>query len=201
MLSPHLRAHGREALSYATIQDGMEYFIDEELGYVAFTTVTHPVFARRPKRIVLSDPVCSRENLPALLERFLRDHPSTAFVVISEHCAEVLRALGYKVNCIGPEPELPIQTYNTNGNWKELDMIKRARNEAKREGLVIREEKLEEIDPQDVSGLRRMTQRFVAEPAPAEACRAFVAEFTWENVARQLVDVYRRIYPDLDVAG
>ena len=148
VLSPHLRAHGREALSYATIQDGMEYFIDEELGYVAFTTVTHPVFARRPKRIVLSDPVCSRENLPALLERFLRDHPSTAFVVISEHCAEVLRALGYKVNCIGPEPELPIQTYNTNGNWKELDMIKRARNEAKREGLVIREEKLEEIDPQ-----------------------------------------------------
>lgn len=36
--------------------------------------------------------------------------------------------------------ELPIQTYNTHGNWKELDLIKRARNEARREGITIREE-------------------------------------------------------------
>ena len=147
MLSPFLRKHGREALSYATIQDGMEYFIDDELGYVAFTTVTHPVFARKPKRIVLSDPVCARENLGELLDRFLGDGTEATFVVISEFCSEELRGRGYKINCIGPEPELPIQTYNTKGNWKELDMIKRARNEAKREGIVIREECLENIDP------------------------------------------------------
>lgn len=147
VLSPFLRQHGREALSYATIQDGMEYFIDDELGYIAFTTVTHPVFARRPKRIVLSDPVCAREDLDELLSRFLQDHDSAAFIVISEFCGEALRMRGYKVNCIGPEPEIPIQTYNTKGNWKDLDMIRRARNEAKREGIVIREEKFETIDP------------------------------------------------------
>lgn len=148
VLSPFLREHGGEALSYATIQDGMEYFIDDQLGYIAFTTVTHPVFARKPKRIVLADPVCSRENLRALVGEFLQDNPSAVFVVISEYCAEVLRDIGYKVNCIGPEPELPIQTYNTNGNWKDLDMIKRARNEARREGIAIREERLEEV-PED----------------------------------------------------
>jgi lysylphosphatidylglycerol synthetase-like protein (DUF2156 family) len=145
-LSPFLRQHGREALSYATLQDGMEYFIDDELGYIAFTTVQHPVFARSPKRIILSDPVCSREDLPKLLDRFFADHAEASFMVISEFCSEELRNRGYKINCIGPEPELPIQTYNTNGNWKELDMIKRARNEAKREGITIREEKLEEIE-------------------------------------------------------
>ena len=145
VLSPFLRAHGGEALSYATIQEGMEYFIDDGLGYIAFTTVTHPVFARKPKRIVLSDPVCSRENLWELIGKFLQDNPSAVFVVISEHCAEVLRDMGYKVNCIGPEPELPVQTYNTGGNWRDLDMIKRARNEAKREGVVIREERLEDV--------------------------------------------------------
>ena len=48
--------------------------------------------------------------------------------------------MGFKLNCIGYEPELPIQTYKTRGNWKELDMIKRARNEARREGITIREE-------------------------------------------------------------
>jgi lysylphosphatidylglycerol synthetase-like protein (DUF2156 family) len=80
-----------------------------------------------------------------LIGRFLQDNPSAVFVVISEHCAEVLRDMGYKVNCIGPEPELPVQTYNTAGNWRDLDMIKRARNESKREGVVIREERLEDV--------------------------------------------------------
>lgn len=144
-LSPFLRCHGREALSYATLQDGMEYFIDDRLGYVAFTTVTHPVFARKPKRIVLSDPVCARENLTEFMDLFLGDDPEVSFIVISEFCAEELRARGYKINCLGPEPELPIQSYNTQGNWKDLDLIKRARNEAKREGITIREERLEDI--------------------------------------------------------
>ncbi len=145
VLSPYLRQHGGEALSYATIQEGMEYFILEGTGYIAFTTITHPVFARKPKRIVLSDPVCPRGELRELVAAFLADNPSAAFVVISEYCADILRELGFKVNCIGLEPELPIQTYNTMGNWKELDMIKRARNEAKREGVVIREERMEEV--------------------------------------------------------
>lgn len=145
VLSPYLRAYGGEALSYATIQEGMEYFIVEGIGYIAFTTITHPVFARKPKRIVLSDPVCAHDKLPDLIGYFLADNPSAAFVVISEHCAGVLREMRFKVNCIGPEPELPIQTYNTQGNWKDLDMIKRARNEAKREGVIIREERLEEV--------------------------------------------------------
>jgi lysylphosphatidylglycerol synthetase-like protein (DUF2156 family) len=145
-LAPFLREHGREALSYATVQDGLEYFIDDELGYLAFTSVTHPVFARKTKRIVLSDPVCSRENLPKLLGKFLEQNPNSVFVVVSEHCAEVLRGLKFKINCVGPEPEIPIQTYNTKGNWKELDMIKRARNEAKREGYLIREEQIETVN-------------------------------------------------------
>jgi lysylphosphatidylglycerol synthetase-like protein (DUF2156 family) len=146
ILSPFLRDFGREALSYATLQEGMEYFIDDELGYIAFTTVTHPVFARKPKRIVLSDPLCSRDKMRELTDRFLADNPSAAFGVISEPYAEVLREMGYKINCIGPEPEISIQTYNTKGNWKDLDMIKRARNEARREGVVIREERLEDVD-------------------------------------------------------
>ena len=152
-LSPFLRAHGREALSYATLQDGLEYYIDDELGYLAFTTVTHPVFARKSKRIVLSDPVCSRDNLKELLGKFLADSPNAVFVVVSEFCAQMLRDVSYKVNCIGPEPELPIQSYNTKGNWKDLDMIKRARNEAKREGVVIREEQLEEISTEKLEAV------------------------------------------------
>ena len=139
LLSPFLTQHGREGIAYATLQAGMEYFIGET-GYIAYTSVQHPLFARQAKRIAFSDPICAPEDLPALLRSFLARDGRAAFCVISEECAEVLRPMGFKVNCIGYEPLLPIQTYNTQGNWKELDLIKRARNEARREHITIREE-------------------------------------------------------------
>src|SRR2546425_10108426 len=112
LLSPHLRRHGKEALAYATLQEGMEYYIDET-GYIAFTSVFHPVFARKVKRIVLSDPVCAPENYQKIVRNFLAENPRAAFAVISEEFAETLRPLGFKVNCIGFEPEIPVQSYNT----------------------------------------------------------------------------------------
>lgn len=145
LLSPFLKQHGREALAYPTLQSGMEYFIDD-CGYIAYVTVQHPVFARKPKQIAFSDPVCAQKNYQKILENFLGRYPRAVFGCISGECAEALRSLKFKVNCIGCEAELPIQTYNTQGNWKELDMIKRARNEAKREKLVIREEVIEQVD-------------------------------------------------------
>jgi lysylphosphatidylglycerol synthetase-like protein (DUF2156 family) len=76
-----------------------------------------------------------------------------SFGVVSEECAAVLRQLGFKINCVGYEPELPIQTYNTRGNWKELDLVKRARNEAKREGIVIREERIEAVNGEQLAAV------------------------------------------------
>lgn len=152
MLSPWLRRHGREALAYATLQEGMEYFINPT-GYVAFTTVKHPVFARQGVRVVLSDPICAPEDLPELLRRFGEFAPRAAIAVASESCAGVLRGLNYKVNCLGFEPELPVQTYNTQGNWKELDLIKRARNEAKREGIVIREDLIGRVNKDELAAV------------------------------------------------
>lgn len=145
-LSPFLKQHGREALSYATLQEGMDYFITDQ-GYIAYTTVAHPVFARGTKRIVLSDPICDPSNLRRLLGQFIEDHPHVAFAVISEKAASTLRDMGFRANCLGYEPELEIQTYNTQGNWKDLDLIKRARNEVKRHHLTIREETIEKINP------------------------------------------------------
>ncbi len=152
LLSPHLRRHGREPLAYATMQQGMEYFV-HDLGYIAFTTVTHPVFAWRPKRIVLSDPVCALEDTRALIVDFLKDNPRAVFAVISEHCASVLRELGFKANTVGYEPVLPVQSYNTAGNWRELDMIKRARNEAKREGITVREVDITTVPQEQLQAL------------------------------------------------
>ena len=154
LLSPALTRHGREALAYPTLQSGLEYFVDQH-GYIAYLTVQHPVFARQPKQIAFSDPVCAVVDYPAILGNFLAVHPRAVFGCISEACAAVLRGLNFKVNCLGYEVELPVQTYNTQGNWKELDLIKRARNEAKREGLAIREEAIENVNPRELAELTR----------------------------------------------
>jgi lysylphosphatidylglycerol synthetase-like protein (DUF2156 family) len=159
LLSPFLRCHGREALSYATLQEGMEYFVHPK-GYVAFTTVTHPVFARQGRRIALSDPVCAPEDLPVVVKAFMEFAPQTCFAVVSEQAAAALRDMGFKANCVGYEPEIPVQTYNTVGNWKELDLIKRARNEAKREGIIIREE--QDIEKVSKSQMNEVSSRWIA---------------------------------------
>ena len=158
LLSPHLRRYGKEALAYATLQDGMEYHLDE-FGYIAYTSVSHPIFAPKVKRIVLSDPICAPENYQKIVGNFLAANPRAAFAVISEQCAEALRPMGFKVNCIGFEPEIPVQTYNTKGNWKELDLIKRARNEAKRERITIREE--EDIQNVNRKQLNAITAKWI----------------------------------------
>src|SRR4029079_1816483 len=103
-----------EALAYATLQQGMEYFV-HDLGYIAFTTVTHPVFSRKPTRIVLSDPMCAPGDMRTLITAFLKGNPRAVFAVVSEQCASAARELGFKVNTVGYEPELAVQSYNTAG--------------------------------------------------------------------------------------
>ncbi len=138
VLSPHLRKYGKGAFSYATLQDGMKYFLDET-GYIAFVSLHHPVFAPFGRSIILGDPICSHKDNKLLIGKFLENYPRAVFVPISEECGNDLHDLGFKVNCVGYESEIPIQDYNTTGDWKELDLIRRARNEAKRNNVVITE--------------------------------------------------------------
>jgi lysylphosphatidylglycerol synthetase-like protein (DUF2156 family) len=152
LLSPFLRRHGHEALSYATLQSGLEYFITSA-GYIAYITVRHPVFARKPKRIAFSNPVCAEGDFEQMVRDFTAVNSNAVFACISESFAEVLHNQKFKVNCIGYESELPIQTYKTKGDWKEFDLIKRARNEARRENITIREDQIETVNREQLQAL------------------------------------------------
>lgn len=187
LLSPFLRQHGREALSYATLQSGLEYFITPA-GYIAYTTVRHPVFARRPRRIAFSDPVCAERDYERIVRDFTASNPNAVFACVSESFASVLRPLKFKVNCIGYESELPVQTYKTQGDWKEFDLIKRARNEARREKISVREEQIENVNRDELvalsqrwMGAKKVSDReiwiYARRPVyePEEGVRKFVA--------------------------
>jgi len=86
LLSPFLQQHGHEALSYATLQAGLEYFITPA-GYIAYTTVRHPVFARTPKRIAFSNPVCAEKDFVGIVREFTAVKPNAVFACISESFA------------------------------------------------------------------------------------------------------------------
>jgi lysylphosphatidylglycerol synthetase-like protein (DUF2156 family) len=160
LLGPYLRQHGREALSYATLQAGMEYFILPDVGYIAYVTVRHLVLSPRPRKIALVDPVCAVADYPIIIRQFLNHCPRATFVPSSIELGRHLHDLGFKVNCVGVESELPVQTYNTKGNWKDLDLIRRARNEARREKMVIREEP--DISTVNREQLLAMSKRWVS---------------------------------------
>jgi len=154
-LGGYLQKHGRNAFSYATLQKGMEYFIDDSMGYVAYSSVKHPIFAPKGKKIVLGDPVCSRDKVSDLTDCFLENCGEPVFTVVSESCAESLRGLDFKINSIGYEPVLDVQNYNTKGDWKKLDAIRRARNQIlkkDRKGKVLEEKvKITEEDVEKIS--------------------------------------------------
>lgn len=187
MLSPFLQLHGHQALAYATLQSGLEYFVTPA-GYIAYTTVRHPVFARKPKRIAFSNPVCAEGDYKNIVQAFTAVNSNAVFACVSEPFAEVLHNLNYKVNCIGYESELPVQTYKTTGDWKEFDLIKRARNEARRENISIRETPIETVNRDELQalsqrwmGTKKVNDReiwiYARRPVyePEEGVRKFVA--------------------------
>ena len=95
LLSPFLRQHGQEALSYATLQAGLEYFVTPA-GYIAYTTVRHPVFARKPKRIAFSNPVCAERDYEPLVRQFMATAPRAVFACVSESFADLLHRLKFQ---------------------------------------------------------------------------------------------------------
>lgn len=189
----------------------MEYFVTDA-GYIAYITVRHPVFAMTPKKILFSDPICAVLDQARIIREFLTVYPRAVFACISETCAQTLRHFGFKANCVGYESLLPIQTYNTKGNWRELDLIKRARNEAKREGITILEEDIAKVNREELAVISErwiagkpvndreiwfFARRPVLEPEPD--VRKFVAYDREGHVAG--FAFYDPIYSDGEVCG
>lgn len=128
-----LQRFGTGSLAYSSLQQGMSYFMDKELGgYVAYVPLNEP-----DSVVVLADPICSNENKKEFLSAFLRVKQDPIFLHITHDTATILADLGFCVNQLGVETILEIQSFALTGNKKEH--LRRARNGAKKEGLTVRE--------------------------------------------------------------
>jgi lysylphosphatidylglycerol synthetase-like protein (DUF2156 family) len=106
------RSYGDFSLAYSTaVQPDLSYFGDED-GYIAYASKMGYIF-------VLGDPVTAPSNKPALIRSFLAAAGAVCFVQIGRTTAEILAEHGYRINHIGVDTQLALQTHCFAGKRNE----------------------------------------------------------------------------------
>ena len=145
-----LKQYGRGSLAYSSLQAGMQYYMNDRLGYCAYV----PLSDSEDSVCVLADPICSKENLRAFLDAFLLEKKDPIFLHASHDTAEILNECGFSVNELGVETIIEIQKFTLSGNKRQA--LRQARNNAKRDNLVCRE--VLSSDPEMRKAFRKISE-------------------------------------------
>jgi phosphatidylglycerol lysyltransferase len=145
-----LKQYGRGSLAYSSLQAGMQYYMNDKLGYCAYV----PLSDSEDSVCVLADPICSKENLRAFLDAFLLEKKDPIFLHASRDTAEILNERGFSVNELGVETIIEIQKFTLSGNKRQA--LRQARNNAKRDNLVCRE--VLSSDPEMRKAFRKISE-------------------------------------------
>ncbi|RVU84562.1 DUF2156 domain-containing protein [Leucothrix sargassi] len=143
-LRHYLTQYGSSCMSYSTLQDELEHFILEGIGYIAYLPFKHLLWSFRGHRIVIGNPVCDPANYQLILDAFLKESDRAIFVHIDEACGDALSVLGVQVNGFGIETELPCNDFDLAG--KKRAKLRQWRNKCQRENVIIKEEPIESFD-------------------------------------------------------
>ncbi len=141
-----LKRYGSNCLSYHTLQPGLNYF-DSVEGYIAYGDYGG-------YRYALSDPVCSPEETPGLIEKFDANHRSITFLHISGYVATILEKAGYYINEMGEEGVIDLDTYTFAGRRKED--LRTMHHAATRAGLQVEEHYGEESYLEEADEISRL---------------------------------------------
>ncbi len=136
-LMPYLCQYGHYCMAYSTLQDGLQYYIEEGVGYIAYINYRNPLFLTGQRCIVLSDPIVAQANYEGIIQRFLAIHKHVTFVQVHEPVAEILSSMGYQVNQIGIESSLNLQSFSLRG--KARSQLRQWYNKCEREKVIVEE--------------------------------------------------------------
>jgi lysylphosphatidylglycerol synthetase-like protein (DUF2156 family) len=130
----YLRQYGTGSLSYSSLQEGLDYFMEPGCGYIAYSLIHGD--AETP--LCLADPICSLDKMEHLIGSFLRRYKTPIFVHISKATAEILSELGFLINEIGTETIIDIPRFSLTGAPKQF--LRSQRNRAMKDGISIKEQ-------------------------------------------------------------
>lgn len=209
LLSPYITQYGSGSLSYSTLQQNLEYFIDDNLGYVAYSTIHHPIFAPSRRILVLSNPITDPKNYEELIKKFLSKRPNTIFLQTDQEVSNILSDRNFYINCMGIESMININEFNLRGEKKQI--IRTSRNSAIKQGITFKEidetidqEKLKQIS-EDWLLSRKLSDKeiwFFARPAIFNKERD-VRKFISENAQNEALGFvfFDPLYKDNKIIG
>jgi lysylphosphatidylglycerol synthetase-like protein (DUF2156 family) len=150
----HLQQYGKGSLAYSALQEGLKYFT-HDLGFVAYRQLDDGPGSV----VVLSDPICSKANLRAFMDEFLKVKNDPIFLHISHETAEICNEKGFTVNQLGVETFIDIQEFNLVGNKKQ--QLRNARNGGNKDGLKVIE--IEEMSVDLLKAFKRISDEWMQE--------------------------------------
>ncbi len=143
-LLPYLQQYGSHCMAYTSLEPQMEYFIIEDVGYIAYIRYRHWFWARKERKVVLADPICAVEDYSVIINAFIKKYPDVIFVQSSKDTASVLDKLGYQVNLFGVENEIPLLDFNLQG--KHRAKLRQWKNKCEREGVTVKETCISDVE-------------------------------------------------------
>lgn len=139
-----IRQYGDFSISYSTaVQPRLEHFGDNN-GYIAYRKRWGTSYA-------LGDPVCPDNDRISLLQRFIEEHRKPSFIHVTESTAADLATLGFRINEIGIDTTLDLQSYDFKGKSKEW--LRYADNWISNRNFQIREATFDEVAPEQVEAI------------------------------------------------
>lgn len=156
-LLPYLKQYGSHCMAYTSLEPELEYFLLEDVGYIAFKRFKDWFWSWRERLIVLADPICAPEDMQTLLVAFLQQYPRVTFVQSSRQFAELLDKQGLQVNQFGVETDLLTADFSLAG--KSRAKLRQWRNKCQREGLTIVEKPIGDFV--DTAPIKALSQQWL----------------------------------------
>jgi len=144
LLFPYLKKYGSDFMAYSGLQPGLEYFLMDNIGYIAFRRFHHPILAPKGISFVISDPICARDNYETIIAHFLERMGKSSFLMVTKEVAMALRSFGLHINQFGAASEIDVQSFNIKG--KEKEHLRRWKNKAAKEGVEVIESDVRYIE-------------------------------------------------------
>ena len=127
----YMKKYGSHCMSFSTLQPGMRFFDVPGKGFVAY-------MQKWGSQMVLSDPICRENDREAVLCAFLEKYPNSGFIQVTEPVARLIHErFGFYATQFGIETVIDLEKWRISGKKKQI--LRTSINQAKKRGIVIRE--------------------------------------------------------------
>jgi len=151
-------------MAYTSLEPGFKYFVLEGIGYISFISYKHWLLTRKERQIVLSNPVCAKENYSEIIDRFIEKYPDVIFVQCSRELAEALNNKGYQINQFGIETDISVTNFNLQGKLRSK--LRQWRNKCEREGVLVKEIPIAEC--QNIEEIESLSRKWLQKKGGGE---------------------------------